>query len=99
MLCSIYNYMEQQLFIIVMEQQSYDRVYVIWITRIASTGPRIVCYWNTSGVEDRKLKIHSKERRRETKQCSLTNQAKKSKQKEEKEKNSNKIRDVKIMRK
>ena len=51
-LCSNYNYMEQQLFTIVMEQQSYDRIYVIWITRIGSTGPRVVCYWNTSEVKE-----------------------------------------------
>ena len=50
--------MEQQLFTIVVEQQSYDRIYVIWITRIGSTGLRVVCYWNTSKVKDGKLKIH-----------------------------------------
>ena len=34
--------MEQLLFTIVMVQQSYDRIYVIWITRIGSIGPRVV---------------------------------------------------------
>ena len=41
-----------------MEQQSYDRIYVIWITRIRSKGPRVVCFWNTSEVKDGKLKIY-----------------------------------------
>ena len=41
-----------------MEQQSYDRLYVICITRIGSTGPRVVCYWNTSEVKGRKVEIH-----------------------------------------
>ena len=41
-----------------MEQQSYDSIYVIWITRIGSIGPRVVCYWNTDEVKDGKLKIH-----------------------------------------
>ena len=40
-----------------------------------------------------------KERTRGTKQCNLTNQAKKTKQKEEKCKNTNKINDVRIMKK
>ena len=57
-LYSIYNCMEQQLFTVVMKQQSYDRIYVIWITRIGSTGPRVVCYWNTSEVKGRKVEIH-----------------------------------------
>ena len=55
MLCSIYNCMEQQLFIIISEQQSYDRKYMIWITRIGSTQPRVGCYWNTSEVKQGKL--------------------------------------------
>ena len=42
-LCSIYKCMEQLLFTTVMELQSYDRMYVIWITRIGSIGPRVVC--------------------------------------------------------
>ena len=50
--------MEQQLFTIVIEQQSYDRIYVILITRKGSIGPIVVCYWNTSEVKDGKLKIH-----------------------------------------
>ena len=39
-----------------------------------------------------------KERRRETKLCNLTSQAKKTKQKEEKYKNTNKMSDVRIMK-
>ena len=50
--------MEQRLFIIVTEQQSYDRIYMIWIARTGSIGPRLVCYWNIREVKDRKLKIH-----------------------------------------
>ena len=57
-LCSIYNCMEQQLSTIEVEQQSYDRIYVIWITRVVSTQPRVVHYWNTSEVKEGKLKIH-----------------------------------------
>ena len=41
-----------------MEQQSYDRIYVIWITRVGSTQPRVVCYWNTSEEKEGKLKIY-----------------------------------------
>ena len=41
-----------------MEQQSYDRIYVIWITKIGSIGPRVVSYWNRSEVKDGKLEIH-----------------------------------------
>ena len=41
-----------------MKQQSYDRIYVIYIARIGSTVPRVVWYWNTSEVKDGKLKIH-----------------------------------------
>ena len=39
-----------------------------------------------------------KERTRETKQCNLTNQVKKTRQKEEKNKNTNKMKDVRIMK-
>ena len=56
-LCSIYNCVEQ-LFTITLEQQPYGRIYMIRITRIGSTWPRIVCYWNTSEVKEGKLKIH-----------------------------------------
>ena len=55
---SIYNCMELQLFIVVMEQQSHGIIYVIWITRTGNTGPRVVCYWNTREVKGGKLKIH-----------------------------------------
>ena len=50
--------MRLQLFTIVMEQHSYDRIYMIWIARTGSIGPRLVCYWNISEVKDGKLKIH-----------------------------------------
>ena len=67
-----------------MEQQSYDRIYVILITRIGCIGPRVVCYWNTSEVRDRKLKIHYEREGKSVKQCNLTNQVKKTNQKEDK---------------
>ena len=57
-LCSIYKCMEQLLFTIVMEQQLYDRIYVIWITRIGSIRPSVVFQWNTSEVKDGRLTIH-----------------------------------------
>ena len=41
-----------------MEQQSYDRIYVVRITKTGSTGHRVVFFWNTSEVKDSKLKIH-----------------------------------------
>ena len=64
-LYSIYSCVKQQLFTIVIEQQSYDKIYVIWITRIGSTGPRVVCSWNESEVKDGKLKIHYKRENKE----------------------------------
>ena len=73
-MCSTYNRMEQQLFTIVMEQQSYNRIYVIWITRKGSTGPRVVCHWNTSEVKDGKLKILC-ERTREQNKGNQSNNA------------------------
>ena len=92
--------MEEQLFTIVIEQQSYGRIYVIWIRRIGSTWPRVVCYWNTNKVKERKFKKHyEREQGKQAKQCNLTNQVKKTKQKEEKYKNNNKIKDVKNMKK
>ena len=58
----------------------------------------MVCYWNTSEVKDRKLKMHyEREQGKPVKQCNLTNQVKKTKQKEEKLKNTNK-KDIKIMK-
>ena len=103
MLCSIYNCIEQQLFTIVMEQQSYDRIYVVWITRIGSTGPQVVWYWNTSKVKGGKIKntLWKREQGKPVKQCNLTSQVKNTnhKQKEEKYKNTNKIKDVRIMKK
>ena len=42
-LCSIYKCMEQLLFTVVVEQQSYNRIYVFWTSRIGSIGPRVVC--------------------------------------------------------
>ena len=100
-LWSIYNCVEQQLFTIVMEQQSYDRIYMIWITRIGSTWPGVVCYWNTSEVKEGKLKIHCERENcgKPVKQCRLTSQGKNSKQKEERYKNTNEMNDVGIMKK
>ena len=48
----------EQLFTIKLEEQYYDRIYIIWITRIGITWPRVVCYWNTSEVKEWRLKIH-----------------------------------------
>ena len=77
-----------------MEQHSYDRIYMIWIARTGSIGPRLVCYWNISEVKDGKLKIHyeRENKGKPVKQCKLSSQGKKSKQKEEKYKNTNTIR-------
>ena len=75
MLC-IYNCMEQQLFTIGVEQQSYDRIYVAWITRIENTGPRVVCYWNTSEVKDGKLKIHYERENKENQSNNAIKQTK-----------------------
>ena len=59
-LCSIiYNYMEQQLFTIVLRQ--YHKKYMIWIKRIESIQSRVVCYWNLSEVKEGKLKYNMKE--------------------------------------
>ena len=71
---------------IVIEQKSYDRIYVVWITRIGSTGPQVVWYWNTSKVKGGKIKntLWKREQGKPVKQCNLTNQAKNTKQKEEK---------------
>ena len=74
MLCSIYNCTEQQLFIIISEQQSYDRKYMIWITRIGSTQPRVVCYWNISEVKEGKLKYPMKERTQKISQTMQLNE-------------------------
>ena len=71
----------------VMEQQSYDRMYVIWITKIGGTVPRIVCYWNTSEVKDGKLKLlNEREQGKPVKQCDSTNQVKKTKEEKLKKK-------------
>ena len=48
-----------------MEQQSYDRIYVIWVTRIGRIGPRVVCYWNTSEVKEGILKVYSESENKE----------------------------------
>ena len=77
----------EQLFTIKLEEQYYDRIYIIWITRIGITWPRVVCYWNTSEVKVGKLKIHY-ERENKGNQSNngikQTNKMKKPKQKEEK---------------
>ena len=56
-----------------MEQQSYDRIYVIRIRRIGGTGPRVVCYWNTSEMKDRKLKIHCERESKENQSKNVIN--------------------------
>ena len=77
--------MEPQLFTIVKEQQSYDRIYVIWILRIGSTGPWVVCYWNISEVKERiKNTLWEREQGKPVKQCNLTSQVNKTKQREKK---------------
>ena len=45
---------------------------MIWITRIESTGSKLVCSWNTSGVKEGKLK-YNKERIRKTSQTMQLN--------------------------
>ena len=60
----------EQLFTIKLEEQYYDRIYIIWITRIGITWPRVVCYSNTSVVKEGKFKIHWKrEQGKPVKQC------------------------------
>ena len=91
--------MEPQLFTIVKEQQSYDRIYVIWILRIGSTGPWVVCYWNISEVKEAKLKYTMKERTRKTSQTmQLNKQIRWRKLNRTKIQNTNKIKEVEIMK-
>ena len=92
--------MEQHLFIIILEQQSYIRIYVIWITRIGSTQPRVVYYWKTSEVKERKLKIHYERENKENQSNNVIKQRnimKKTAQKEERLKKI--IKEVKIINK
>ena len=71
---------------------------MIWITRIESSQSRVVGYWNTGEVKEGKLK-YNKERIRQTSQTMQLNRNKmrKTKHKEEKLKNSIKIKMVKII--
>ena len=60
---------------------------MICITKIGSTRPRLVCYWNTSEVKEGKLKIHYERENKENQsnnEIKQTNTMKKTKQKEEK---------------
>ena len=69
-----------------MEQQSYDKKYMIWITRIESTWPRVVCYWNMSEVKEGKLKYNMKENKENQSNNAIKqrNKMKKTRQKDEK---------------
>ena len=73
---------------------------MIWLARIGSIGPKVVCKWDTSEVKDSKFTIpcERERKRKPVKQCKLTSQVKKTKQKEEKYKNTNKMSDVRIMK-
>ena len=47
------------MFTIVMERQSYDRIYLIYVNnKNRKYRSYLVCYWNISEVKDGKLKIH-----------------------------------------
>ena len=63
-LCRIYNNVEQQ---------QYDKKYMIWIKRVESKQARVVCYWNMSEVKQEKLKCTMKERTRKTSQTMQLN--------------------------
>ena len=58
---------------------------MIWVTRIGSTWPRVVCYWNTSEVKERKLKIHYERENKENQSNNAIKQAKKTKKTNQKE--------------
>ena len=71
-----------------MEQQSYDSIYVIWVTRVGSTQPRVVHYWNTSEATEWKLKIHYERENKENPSNNAikeTNEMENTKQKRNKE--------------
>ena len=57
---------------------------MIWLARIGSIGPKVVCKWDTSEVKDSKFTIpcERERKRKPVKQCKLTSQVKKTKQKE-----------------
>ena len=58
-----------------------------------------MCYWSTSEVKDKKLKIHyERENKGNQSKMQLRSQAKNTKQKEEKYRSANKIKDVRIMK-
>ena len=57
------------------------------MTRIGSTLPTVVCYWNRNEVKEGKLNIHYERENKENQSNSAikqTNKMKKTKQKEEK---------------
>ena len=76
---------------------------MIWITRIGSTQPRVVCYWNISEVKEGKLKYTMKERTKKTSQTMQLNtqikQGKLNRKKRYKNTKNKYIKEVKIMKK
>ena len=73
---------------------------MIWITRVESTRSRVVCYWNTGEVKEGKLK-YNKERIRKTSQTMQLNREIKQRKLNIRKRNkyTNKIKEVKIMKK
>ena len=99
-LCSIYNNIEQRLFIIILKQQQYDKKYMIWMKRIESKRPRVVYYWNTSEVKEEKLKCNLKERMRKNSHTMQLNKHTKWRKLNRGEiKNYNQITEIKILKK
>ena len=72
---------------------------MIWITRIESTQSRVLCYWNMSEVKEGKLK-YNKERIRKTSQTMQLNREIKQRKLNIRKRNkyTNKIKEVKIMK-
>ena len=68
------------------------------ITRIESTQSRVLCCWNMDEVKEGKLK-YNKERIRKISQTAIKqgNKMRDTKHEEEKQKNTNKMKVVKIM--
>ena len=82
--------MEQQLFTIIQEQQLCDKKYMIWIKRIDSKRPRVVCYWNTIDVIVEKFKWNVKGRTKKTIQTMQLNKENEENWTERREKSSRK---------
>ena len=62
------------------------------------TGPRVLCYLNTSEVKNGKLRVLYGRENKRNQSNNLTNQVKKTKEKEEKYKNADKIKGVRIIK-